>query len=364
MNELKKLSNTIVNYSLKVKKGDRVQITYGNKECTKLIKYLINDIYNNDGIVYTKLVDYEINSLLMERANSEELEHFVKIKAFEVDNYDCFIHICYNENEYEGKDIASSIRQELGKKSETYDDIRINKKRWVLLNYPSTLDAYKAKMKTDEFYDYAMNVMNVDYAQMKENIKPLKELMEKTDKVRIVSPGTDLTFSIKNMPAIPCLGECNIPDGEIYTAPIKTSVNGYITYNTPSPYQGYTYENIRLEFQDGKIVNCSAKDNNEQLEKIFNTDEGARYIGEFSFGINPKVLHPMGDILYDEKIKGSIHFTPGRCYNDCDNGNRSVIHWDLVLIQRDDYGGGEIYLDDKLIRKDGLFVIDELKTLN
>ena len=364
MDELKKLSNTIINYSLKLKKGDRVQITYGNKECTKLVKYLINDIYDNEGIVNTKLVDYEISSLLMERASSSELDHMVKIKEFEVDNYDCYIHICYNENEYEGRNIASSIRRELGEKSDKYDDIRINKRRWVLLNYPSVMDAYKAKMKNDEFYNYAMRVMNVDYAKMKDKIEPLKKLMEKTDKVRIVSPGTDLTFSIKGMPVIPCLGECNIPDGEIYTAPHKESVNGFITYNTPSPYQGYTYENIKLEFKDGKIIKCSSKDNNEGLEKIFNTDIGARYIGEFSFGLNPEILHPMGDILYDEKIKGSIHFTPGKCYQDSDNGNRSAIHWDLVLIQREDYGGGEIYLDDKLIRKDGLFVIDELKSLN
>ena len=361
---LKKLSNTIVDYSLKVKENDKVQITYENKACTKFVKYLIKDIYHNGGIVNTKLVDSEISSLIMENANSNQIDHMVEIKKFEAENYDCFIHICYNENEYEGKDIKSSTRMELGKKSEIYDDIRINKRRWVLLNYPSKLDAYKAKMKKDEFFDYAMKVMNVDYEAMQTNMKPLKELMEKTDKVRIVGPGTDLTFSIKGLPAIPCLGECNIPDGEVYTAPVKNSVNGYITYNTPSPYQGYVYENIRLDFKDGQIVNCNCKDNVKQLKQIFNTDEGARYVGEFSFGLNPEILYPMGDILYDEKIKGSIHFTPGRCYEDCDNGNRSSVHWDLVLIQREDYGGGEIYFDDVLIRKNGLFVLDELKNLN
>ena len=188
--------------------------------------------------------------------------------------------------------------------------------------------------------------------------------MEKTDKVRIVGPNTDITFSIKGLPAIPCCGTCNIPDGEIYTAPVKNSVNGYITYNTPSPYQGNIYEDVHLEFENGKIVNCSAKENTDGLIKIFDTDEGSRYVGEFSFGLNPLILNPIGDILYDEKIKGSIHFTPGTCYKDCDNGNVSSVHWDLVLIQRKEFGGGEIYFDDVLIRKDGKFVLEQLKDLN
>ena len=219
-------------------------------------------------------------------------------------------------------------------------------------------------MTYDEFYNYSLDVMTVDYKRMNDKIKPLKELMEKTDKVRILGPNTDLTFSIKGLPAIPCSGTANIPDGELYTAPVKNSVNGVITYNTPSPYNGNIFNNIRLEFKDGKIINCSADKDNEKLEEIFNTDEGARYVGEFSLGFNPLIIHPMGDILYDEKIMGSIHFTPGRCYEDCDNENISNIHWDLVLIQTEEYGGGEIYFDDVLIRKDGKFVLDELKQLN
>ena len=190
--------------------------------------------------------------------------------------------------------------------------------------------------------------------------------MEKTKKVRITSPDTDITFSIKGMPVIPCVGEMNIPDGEIFTSPIKNSVNGTITYNTSSTYNGEVFKDIKLEFIDGKIVNasCSEENKNDKLNKIFDTDKGSRYIGEFSLGLNPKILHPMGDILYDEKIIGSIHFTPGSAYKESYNGNDSDIHWDLVLIQRKEYGGGELYFDDKLIRKDGLFVLDELKNLN
>lgn len=361
---IKKLSKTIVNYSINVKENDRVLIQYENKACNPLVKCLIKDIYESKGIPFVKLLDNELNSLILENANSNTIDEMVKMKTYEVENFDCFIRICYTENEYEDKNVSKEIRKELGSKTQEIDDIRINKRRWVLLNYPSEIDAYKAHMTYDEFVDYSMDVMTVDYKAMNEKIKPLKELMEKTDKVRIVGPNTDITFSIKDMPAIPCCGTANIPDGELYTAPIKNSVNGVITYNTPSPYQGNIFNNISLEFIDGQIVNCSTTEHIDKLKEIFDTDEGARYIGEFSLGFNPKITSPMGDILYDEKIMGSLHFTPGRCYEDCDNGNISSIHWDLVLIQTPEYGGGEIYFDDVLIRKDGKFVLDKLKDLN
>ena len=174
-----------------------------------------------------------------------------------------------------------------------------------------------------------------------------------------------MTFSIKGIPAVPCAGECNIPDGEVFTAPVRESVNGTIQYNTPSPYQGTVFNNVKLEFKDGKIVNATADNDIEKLNEIFNTDEGAKFIGEFAIGVNPLIKHPMGDILFDEKIDGSFHFTPGQAYEgEADNGNRSAIHWDLVLIQRPEYGGGSIYFDDVLIRENGRFVIKELECLN
>ena len=361
---IEKLSKTIVDYSISVKENDRVLIQYENSECKPLVKCLIKDIYKNKGIPYVRLLDNELDALIKEQANTKVMDEIVKMKKYDVDNFDCFIRICYTENEYEDKNVAKEIRNELGKKSREVDDIRINERRWVLLDYPSLIDAYKAKMKYDEFYNFSLDVMNVDYKSMSEKIKPLKDLMEKTDKVRILGPNTDITFSIKNMPAIPCCGNANIPDGELYTAPIKDSVNGIITYNTKSPYHGNVFNNISLEFKDGKIIKATCLENQKELEDIFNTDEGARYVGEFSLGFNPMITKPMGDILYDEKIMGSIHFTPGCCYEDCSNGNKSSIHWDLVLIQTKEFGGGEIYFDDVLIRKDGIFTLDSLKDLN
>ena len=223
--------------------------------------------------------------------------------------------------------------------------------------------AQSADMSTEAFEEFYFNVCNLDYSKMSKAMDSLVELMNKTDKVRLVSPGTDLTFSIKDIPAIKCDGKMNIPDGEVFTAPVKTSINGTLSYNTPSVYNGFTFNNIKFEFKDGKIINATAN-NTERINSILDTDDGARYVGEFAIGVNPYILHPMKDTLFDEKIAGSIHFTPGACYDEAPNGNNSAIHWDLVLIQRSDYGGGEIYFDDILIRKDGIFVIDELKVLN
>ena len=359
------LARKIVTYSLKIKEGDRVLITYQTTKATGFVKEIIKEISRIGAVAFAVYDDVELSALLKELSTSSRIEMIKKQKEFELNNYDAFINIKYNLNDYENKDVSPKTTKEILEKTYSSHNKLINERRWVLINYPSVVDAYKAKMKVDEFYNYSFDVMNIDYEKMVRDIIPLKELMEKTNKVRITAPGTDITFSIKNMPIIPCLGNCNLPDGEIYTAPVKKSVNGVITYNTTSTYRGEIFKNIKLEFKDGKIMNASCEvGNEEKLLEIFQTDEGSRYVGEFSLGLNPKILHPMGDILYDEKIIGSIHFTPGSAYKDSYNGNDSSVHWDLVLIQKKEYGGGEIYFDDILIRKDGKFVLEELKRLN
>lgn len=244
---------------------------------------------------------------------------------------------------------------------------RVNHTRWCVLRWPTPSMAQLAQMNTAAFEDFYFDVCTMDYANMAEALKPLVNAMENTDRVHIKGPGeTDLTFSIKDIPVRPCSGQHNIPDGECFTAPVRDSVNGVIQYNTPTIYNGNSFENIRLEFKDGRIINADADQGAEHLEDIFDTDDGARYVGEFAIGFNPYILQPMKDILFDEKIAGSIHFTPGRAYEDADNTNRSEIHWDLVLIQRPDYAGegGTISFDDTVVRKDGEFIIDELKGLN
>ena len=278
---------------------------------------------------------------------------------------DAFIGVRGDDNSAELSDVPEDKLDMYSKlySSPVHHDIRVPKTKWVVLRYPTPSMAQSAHQSLESFENFYFNVCNMDYKKMSDAMDKLVDLMNETDKVHIKGEGTDLTFSIKGIPAVKCDGICNIPDGEVYTAPVKDSINGTLSYNTPSEYNSFTFDNVCLKFKDGKIIEATANDN-ERINKIFDTDEGARYIGEFAIGVNPYITKPMNNILFDEKIMGSFHFTPGNCYEDANNKNKSAIHWDLVCIQTTEYGGGEIYFDDVLIRKDGLFVLEELKCLN
>jgi aminopeptidase len=242
-------------------------------------------------------------------------------------------------------------------------DQRVNKTKWVVLRWPTPSMAQMAGMSTEAFEEFFFRVCTLNYSKMEAAMKPLAALLNNTDRVRIVGQGTDLNFSIRGIPTVSCSGKHNIPDGEVFTCPVRDSVQGQIRFNAPTIYQGSAFDSIKLVFNHGRIVDATGS-NPTRINEILDTDEGARFIGEFALGFNPHILEPMRDILFDEKIAGSFHFTPGQAYEEADNGNRSQVHWDLVCIQRPEYGGGEIYFDDKLVRKDGKFVLEELKALN
>jgi len=251
--------------------------------------------------------------------------------------------------------LASKLRPAL--------DYRINKTRWVVLRWPTPSMAQQAQMSTEAFEEFFFRVCTLDYSRMVPGMKALKSLMDRTDRVHIKGPGTDLRFSIKGIGSVICGGEHNIPDGEVFSCPVKNSVEGRVSFNAPTLNRGISFDQVSLEFSNGKIVKATAN-HTKALNEILDTDAGARFIGEFSLGFNPHILHPMRDILFDEKIAGSFHFTPGQAYEVAGNGNKSAIHWDMVCIQRKDYGGGEVWFDDKLIRRDGLFVPPALQSLN
>ncbi|WP_409291591.1 aminopeptidase [Peribacillus sp. SCS-37] len=361
-NRLTKLANVLLTHSVAIKENERVLIR-GSVTAQPLIKELIDGAYSLGAYPYVELMEEEISQHLAMGATREQLETQAAWMLKKYEDVDAVIIVIGEENDSEMSEIPSEKHRIRGEIMKPGTFFYVNNRRWVLLNYPTKGLAQKAGMSTRRFEDYLLDVCTVDYSNMRKAMQPLKELMERTDKVRLVSPGTDLTFSIKGIPAVVCSGENNIPDGEVFTAPVKDSVNGTIAFNTPCPYHGTNFRNVSLTFRDGKIVEASA-DQTEKINKVFDTDEGSRYVGEFAIGVNPMIKEPMGDILFDEKICGSLHFTPGEAYEDADNGNRSSIHWDMVLIQRPEYGGGEIYFDDVLIRKDGLFVIEELEGLN
>ncbi|TVY08716.1 aminopeptidase [Paenibacillus cremeus] len=362
---LQKLARNIVTYSLDVQPGEKVLIEMVGSE-REIVKLLVEEVHARGGYPYVELVDNAVRAAVLRSATPEQLEHWAEMDYQRMKDMNCYVAIRAGENVNEMSDVPDN-------KNKLYNSIyrkkvhlerRIKHTRWVVLRYPNASMAQLASMSTDKFEDFYFDVCNLNYAQMSEAMDPLQQLMNRTDKVRIIGPGaTDISFSIKGIGSVKCCGRRNIPDGELYSAPVRDSVNGTIAYNTPSVNSGVTFENITFRFENGKIVEATANDT-ERLNQILDTDEGARYIGEFSLGFNPHILYPMKDTLFDEKIDGSLHFTPGQAYEQADNGNRSGVHWDLVLIQRPEFGGGEIYFDDRLIRKDGRFVIPELEGLN
>ncbi|CAM4286491.1 aminopeptidase [Paenibacillus endophyticus] len=361
---LQKLARNLVEYSIDVQPGENVLLDMIGTD-RELTKCLIEEVAARGGRPFVETSDRSVLRTLLKHATKEQMELWSKLDVERMKNMQGYIAVRAgdNANELAGIPDANMRLYDQIYRNPVHSEQRVKKTKWVVLRYPNPSMAQLANMSTEAFEDFYFDVCNLDYAKMDKAMDPLKALMDKTDRVRIVSPGTDLSFSIKGIGAKKCSGHRNIPDGEVFSAPVRDSVQGRITYNAPSVYSGVTFQNVSFTFENGKIVKAESNDS-LRLNEILDMDEGARYIGEFAIGFNPHILHPMNDILFDEKIAGSFHFTPGQAYEETDNGNRSAVHWDLVLIQRPEYGGGEIYFDDVLIRKDGIFVVPELLGLN
>jgi aminopeptidase len=359
-----KLASNLINYSCKLKSGQKI-IIEGSDDAKDLICELVRQIYKKKAFPFVRMGNAEVTREILMGVSEEYSKALCDYTINMFKDADAYIGIGASANIFEAADVPNEKKRIHNKfyGKPIHIDIRVAKTNWVILRYPNHSMAQLAQMSTAAFEDFYFNVCNLDYGKMHKAMQPLQKLMAKTDKVRLKTKDTDLTFSIKGIPSKICSGECNIPDGEIYTAPVRGSINGKIHFNIPSPCNGIIHNDITLEFKDGKIINESSS-NTKALTHELNVDEGARYCGEFAFGVNPFVTKPMYDILFDEKMAGSIHMAMGNCYDDVPNGNHSQNHWDLVLSMTKENGGGEIYFDGKLIRKDGLFVLPELECLN
>ncbi|MDO4581654.1 MAG: aminopeptidase [Bacillota bacterium] len=364
----KELAGLLVNYSMKVQPGENALIeVFGQEEA--LTKELIKAVYAAGGRPFVMVQNDRFRKLWLEQADEQAVRLLAERDRAFMRQMDCYCGLRLAENKYDMAELSDEANERFVQfyAAPVHMQTRVPHTKWVVLRYPNAAMAQEAHMSTDAFADYYFRVCNFDYPAFSKAMDPLHQLLCRGERVQIRGRDVELSFSIKGMGAVKCDGEKNIPDGEVYTAPVKDSVEGYITYNTPSPENGKTYERVHLRFERGRIVECSCA-GGEELQKslagIFDTDEGARYIGEFAFGLHPIITEPMGDTLFDEKISGSFHFTPGNSYDDCDNGNKSAVHWDMVYIMRPEYGGCEIWLDGELIQKDGVFVPDSLQGLN
>ena len=358
------LAEVLLDPSCSLQAGERILIEAIDLPEPDLVCALVEGAARRGAIPLVELKSQRIQRSLLEHATEESMKLAGAVERARMERVQAYVGVRGAANASQLKGVPAD-RMDLYQEHwlRHVNDYRVPKTKWVVLRFPTDSFAQAADMPTDEFTDFYFDVCTADYAAMAEAQKPLVERMERAEHVRVTGPGTELEFSIAGIPVIPCSGERNIPDGEVFTAPVRDSIQGTIRFNTPSRYQGVVHSDIRFTFKDGKIVDAESTDT-ERLAALLDSDEGARYCGEWSLGTNNRVRHPMLDTLFDEKIGGSMHLTPGNAYEEADNGNRSRIHWDLVLIQRPDYGGGELYFDGELVRKDGRFVPDDLQGLN
>jgi len=361
-----KLAVLLLDYSVEAKAGDTLYLEVKGKETLDLAKAILRIATERGVTPFWFYSDESLMRQFVKGASEAQMKRMAELHLELMTRSDCYIGLRGSENPFDMADIPQEQMDKFSKLfyQPVHLERRVKKTRWVVLRYPNPAMAQLAQQPTETFADYYYRVCVLDYHKMSDAQTKLYDLMMATDSVRIKGPGdTDISFSIKGINCRKCDGRRNIPDGEVYTAPIRDSINGVMHYNTPSLNQGTLFENVRFVFKNGKIVEATSGPTTEKLNKILDTDEGARFIGEFSLGCNPFIRHPMKDTLFDEKIAGSLHFTPGQAYEEADNGNRSSVHWDLVLIQRADYGGGEIWFDGKLVRKDGIFTDPEMEKM-
>ncbi|MCX8089524.1 MAG: aminopeptidase [Verrucomicrobiae bacterium] len=357
-----KLARLLVNYSTRIRRGDRVLLDMIEVPDEFTVE-LIRAVRAAGGTPLVEVRHTRVSRELLRQTDPKHATLVRDVELFRMKKMQAYIAVRGSANMNENSDVPSERMALFSRVTRPVLDWRVNKTRWCVLRWPTPGLAQSAGMSTEAFENLYFDVCTMDYRRMARAMIPLWKRMKRADRVHIKGPGTDLTFSIKGIGAKMCDGKLNIPDGEVFSCPVKNSVNGVIQFNAPTIYSGTRFENVRLVFKDGKIVEATSN-HTRKLNEILDTDPGARYTGEFSLGFNPYILQPMCDILFDEKIAGSLHLTPGQAYAECDNGNRSAVHWDMVLIQRKDWGGGEIWFDGELIRKDGLFVPRDLRPLN
>ena len=357
-----KLAKLLAGYSTELKRGEKILLDLIDVPDEFSVE-MVRAVRDAGGVPLVEVRHTRVTREILRGTDEAHAQLVRDVEMFRMRKVQAYIAVRGSANANENADVPSERMALYTKTLRPVLNYRVNKTRWAVLRWPTPSMAQAANMSTEAFEDFYFDVCTMDYRKMARAMVPLERRMKKADHVRLTGPSTDLTFSIKGIGAKACNGKLNIPDGEVFSCPVKNSVNGTIQFNTPTIYSGTRFENVRLEFRNGKVVDA-ASNNTRRLNEILDTDAGARYVGEFAIGFNPYIENPMCDILFDEKIAGSLHFTPGQAYEIADNGNRSAVHWDMVLIQRPEWGGGEIYFDGELIRKDGLFVPKDLKPLN
>ena len=358
-----KLAANVVSHSTNLQPGEKAMV-HAFDVPHEMTLALVRAIRGQGAIPYVQLQHARLDREWILGGQDEQFEAALSWEMDRMKAMDAYIALRGSDNVFETSDLPQESLKKANRILKPVLDWRVKKTKWCVLRWPTPSMAQQARMSTEAFEKFYFDSCCMDYGRMAEGMTALETRMKDADQVHITGPGTDLRFSMKEIDAVACGGTHNIPDGEVFSCPVRDSVEGKVTFTADTLYQGTAFSNVMLRFEGGKIVEATADAHEGKLNDILNSDEGARYVGEFAIAFNPLITEPMLDILFDEKIAGSFHFTPGQAYEEADNGNRSQVHWDMVCIQRPEYGGGEISFDGEVIRKDGLFLPDDLQKLN
>lgn len=350
---IKKLADILANYSVKIKKGDIVELSCG-PEAKPLVLELSKLILKKGASPLIRTGIEGFGHVYYKYASEESLKKKPVIAMFEAKHVQAWISIGTDYNTKELSEVDPKKMAIRSKVMKLISDYIVNKDNWVILEYPTNALAQDAEMSLEDFEDFAYNACLADWKKESIRQEKLVKLVDKTKKVRIKSHDTDLTFSIKGKKAIKCCGHRNMPDGEVFTEPVKRSVNGYIAYSFPAIKGGREVDGIRLEFRNGKVIKATAEKNEDYLKTMIKIDEGASYIGEFGMGVNYGIKRFIKQILFDEKIGGTIHLALGRAYKETGGENKSSLHWDMI---KDLRKGGQVFFDDKLVMQNGKWKI-------
>lgn len=347
-----KLASILVHHSVRVKKGELIVINSSSEaaplalECYKLI-------LKAGGIPSVNFSMPRFAYTYYKYAKPHQLNCFPKVAKFEAENLKGMINIGapFNTKEFSNIDPKKIVLRR--RVTNPISEIILNKK-WVGCDYPTNALAQDADMSLEEFEDFLFNATNIDWNKESKKQDKIKAVLDKGKRVRILADDTDLTFSIKGRTAIKCYGEHNMPDGEVFLAPVEKTTEGFIHYSFPVIYNGREVSGVTLKFKKGKVVDAKALKNEKFLKAMINTDKGSKYLGEFGIGMNPNITKFIKNILFDEKILGSVHLALGRAYKEGGGVNQSALHWDMI---KDLRNGGRVYIDDKLMHKNGRWLV-------
>lgn len=348
-----KLANILVHYSIKAKKGDKVIIDFHEAGKTLALE-VYKKLLDIGAFVYLEAKLDGFEHAYYKHASSEQINHVFDFEHEKPDEVDARVVI---RSSFNSKEMSNIAPEKIAARRKTMQPF-LNKyveKRWILTYYPSHGMAQEADMSLEEYKEFYFKTCLLDWESVKESQEKLKNAIDDGKVMRVVGEKTDITLSMEGRDGIKCCGEHNMPDGEVFYAPVETQVNGHVYFDLPSIFSGKEVKGIYLEFENGKIIKATAEKNQELLHAILSTDEGSKYLGEVGIGTNFQITKPTKEILFDEKIGGSIHMAVGRAYKEGGGQNESAIHWDMI---KDLRKKGEIYIDGKLIQKNGKFLLD------